>query len=82
MIRTTIERIAAEQGLTAYFREVAGKHGDGTMYTYVCVAQKGNTRETLRSLGSLRSIAQLSEADLVALMKTKIAQGAAQKDKE
>lgn len=71
MNKESIEQIAVKLGLIALFRDVNSGRGDGTAYVYVCVAVAGNVRATTRSLGTLRTISQLNEAELVLLIQSK-----------
>ena len=78
-----IDRIIAAQGYTMHIDVRVKVSGNGTTSSYVHLRKPGLRRSI--HLASMTKLLKMSEADLVALIKTKTtksAQGAAQKGKE
>lgn len=73
-----IDRIVIAQGYTLHFDVRVKARGDGTVYSYAHLRKQGMRRPV--HLGAMPRLLKMSEAALVALIKTKTtksAQGAA-----
>ena len=74
MNKADIERIIAEQGLTAYFNARSTVRGNGTEINYLYVyAIEGRGKQRKRyGLGAFEQVSMMSEAYLAELVRTKV----------
>lgn len=66
-----IKRIAERQGLTVYINERPSRRGDGRSHISVRLRKPRQQGQPVL-LGSMTQLARLSEADVVALIDTKM----------
>lgn len=83
MTEVDIDRIVINQGYVLYTHDRNSTRGDGTSKDYAHLHKPGMRRPIY--LGAMTKLTEMSEADLVALIKTKTAKSAqfpAQKGEE